>query len=431
MYGMILNIIEASLIIFSMYFCTEKRYGKTVSIIIAVLFTAGLSLLINHTSILNMMTFPYLFLELIYNFIFLSIISEESLAYRLFIATVPLNVIGIEKTIQNMTVCFMFFHKLDYVSLYEQLSEFSILISQYIYFYISVLIVYYVRKIKDRVEDRDYYLLSLLFTMCCFISLILENTAMNTDNADYYLAGGAYLILLFIIVLIFLFVSVYRHSRNESRQKLELEIMEKQISSNEEMLKTQKELYEIKHDIKHFMNILKNNNLSDIENAQDLIQKYDSVNRKTIIPVTTISNPINYVLNIKREEAINKGIDVVLMLNVVSEIKIDDDDLILILSNLLDNAIEHIGIEKKMIVEMKDVNEMFMIKITNSIDLPVLTDKGTFINENREGHGYGIRTVRMLVEKYDGFINFVQDSDNFTATVLLKRNDFINNQKVS
>ena len=63
---------------------------------------------------------------------------------------------------------------------------------------------------------------------------------------------------------------------------------------------------------------------------------------------------------------------------------------------------------------------MFMIHVTNSIDLPVLDHNGE-ISRNRmeDGHGYGIRTVEKILEKYDGFVSFNENDLDFIATALV------------
>lgn len=49
---------------------------------------------------------------------------------------------------------------------------------------------------------------------------------------------------------------------------------------------------------------------------------------------------VNTILNEKYNEMMDKGIIFVFRINDLSSIKIEDEDLVVILSNLLDNAIE-------------------------------------------------------------------------------------------
>ena len=158
------------------------------------------------------------------------------------------------------------------------------------------------------------------------------------------------------------------------------------------------------------------------ETVQDTISQYEELVRNVPVPITTLSPAINHVLNIKREEALRKGIDFTASLNITHDINMEDSDLYLLLSNLLDNAIKHIGILKHIRVEMNDVEKMFRIRISNSIAHAVLDKNGNFISSSKDiEHGYGIRTVESIVSKYDGFISYAEENGELTISVMVEK----------
>ena len=114
----------------------------------------------------------------------------------------------------------------------------------------------------------------------------------------------------------------------------------------------------------------------------------------------------------------------------------EDDELYLVLANLLDNAIEHIGMRKRIYLEVRDVSDMLMIRITNSVDLQVLNDREEFIRYfHDEKHGYGVPTVKKILENNGGFLRYHQDESGLVATAMTPvksiRSDNVEDQRMS
>ncbi|MBQ6334254.1 MAG: GHKL domain-containing protein [Erysipelotrichaceae bacterium] len=226
---------------------------------------------------------------------------------------------------------------------------------------------------------------------------------------------------MFIILIVYLFVSIYRHSTTETKQQIELDILRSQQASSRKLLDAQSDLYQLRHDMKHFIQALKNPDIIQSPNTiNNMISQYEELVKNVPVPITTLSPAINHVLNIKREEAIRKGIDFAVSLNITHDIDMEDSDLYLLISNLLDNAVEHIGMLKHIRVEMSDVGKMFRIKISNSIDHPVLDEKGNFISTGKDPeHGYGIKTVEDIISRYNGYIAYNDENGELMVSIMI------------
>ena len=97
-----------------------------------------------------------------------------------------------------------------------------------------------------------------------------------------------------------------------------------------------------------------------------------------------------------------------------------------IFGNALDNAIEYESkideIEKRLIkVSVFSENRFLMIHISNYCEQPVLIahDNLETTKENPEMHGFGIKGIRLAVEKYDGHINIKQENKWFNVSILI------------
>lgn len=94
--------------------------------------------------------------------------------------------------------------------------------------------------------------------------------------------------------------------------------------------------------------------------------------------------------------------------------------LVSLLTNIIDNAIEnnfHKDIPVK--VSIKIHNDYFRIIVKNSIDV----NKSNFFKELKtnksRGHGYGTRIIKSIAEKYNGYADFLIESDQFICDVIL------------
>lgn len=421
MFEYTINTFESLLVTVVLYnLCRRKRTERIKYFIAFCFFLFQFSFItgINHFSMTESV---FEFIELLVSFTYVSLISTDSVAYKFFICAIPYNVIGIENTIQNTTVSYILFHKIDYYLLAERYRIINVLISQLIHVVLFYFIIRIVNRIELTIKDRDYYLLGFIFYICNFMTICFETLGYHFENQDLFMLLGIYSIVMFIILIVYLFVSIYRHSTTETKQQIELDILRSQQASSRKLLDAQSDLYQLRHDMKHFIQALKNPDIIQSPNTiNNMISQYEELVKNVPVPITTLSPAINHVLNIKREEAIRKGIDFAVSLNITHDIDMEDSDLYLLISNLLDNAVEHIGMLKHIRVEMSDVGKMFRIKISNSIDHPVLDEKGNFISTGKDPeHGYGIKTVEDIISRYNGYIAYNDENGELMVSIMI------------
>lgn len=132
----------------------------------------------------------------------------------------------------------------------------------------------------------------------------------------------------------------------------------------------------------------------------DLNKEPDAINTNNVI--------VNAILNTKYQEMTDKGIVFVFRLNDLSDLGMRDEDVVTILSNLLNNAIEACEQCKgKRIIRLKFVKETdrIIIAVKNTFEQTLRYENGEIRStksENQEEHGIGIRNIERIVEKYKG-----------------------------
>ena len=132
---------------------------------------------------------------------------------------------------------------------------------------------------------------------------------------------------------------------------------------------------------------------------------------------------VNTILNEKYDEMMRKGIVFVFRINDLSQIPMENEDLVVLLSNILDNAIEA--------CEKCDGDRIIRMKFMMEGDLVVLSVKntsngswnGVIGQSTKESytseHGIGIRNIENTVEKYNGTYSIKSKEDEFYFAILI------------
>ena len=135
---------------------------------------------------------------------------------------------------------------------------------------------------------------------------------------------------------------------------------------------------------------------------------------------------INSVLNAKRLAAKNGGIEFQARVSVPEKLRVDDVDLCALLGNALDNAIEACMKcpEGSRYVNgvIKAEKGILAVRIENPADgevqlvngnLPATTKKAS------QGHGFGLRSMKEIAERYGGSLELSMSDDGTEAVLLV------------
>lgn len=121
-----------------------------------------------------------------------------------------------------------------------------------------------------------------------------------------------------------------------------------------------------------------------------------------------VNHPIlNVVLNQKCRLAKRKDISFLFYANDLSDLWLEEQDVVSLLSNLLDNAIEaceKLESERKIWVKLVREKRQFVLSIRNTVPEPVdiQNDEIPTSKEDKVKHGIGLKNVQMILNKYEG-----------------------------
>ena len=265
-------------------------------------------------------------------------------------------------------------------------------------------------------------ILGISFISMVCIHIIIYDVILDQYHARLIVAAELGIITLNI-------VSFYMtHSLSKSNAETEnLRMLHQQeeyrINYAENVKEQYEEIRRIRHDMKQNLAVI---SALYREHKYDEASKFAgrvSDNLEKIEMVVDVNNDfINAILNSKLTIASEYGIRV--MCTSSNNIDgIDDIDLCNLLGNILDNAIEAAKCCKNGYIEVSirsDENKVLVI-VSNTISESVIKRNNELksTKKNTQRHGYGVKTIRSIAEKYNGSAKFYEEGELFYCQVMM------------
>ena len=361
------------------------------------------------------------------SYILLSYISYYSKEEKMIFCCIPDLIVGISSNLYVAVIRGIVFPGLSFDAMLESHGEVYVLFATLLQFILFLFSARHIRLLNFRLNFQQSLSAFTALNLCNCMTVCFENVLFDEEQYRFYLALGILIVSVLAVIIYYLLISVSHTNENIYRSKIQSELYQNQKSIAEQTLKTRNELYEIRHDLVHLVRILSKDNVEKTnEEIQRIIHEYESAADSLPVAVKSASKVIDTVTSIKQMDAIDNGIDFKILMNYTNPPAIPDDDMYLILSNLLDNAIKHIGVFGKIEFTVKDIGDHIGIRIANSIDHPVVDTDGNFLHQSFTlNHGLGINMVKRAVEKNNGTLSFFEEQGMLVAAVLLPNTNHI------
>lgn len=258
------------------------------------------------------------------------------------------------------------------------------------------------------------------------LSIFLEILIFEQRHVDTTIASVSLIcILTSNFIMVYLYDSLSKML--EEKTKVELVRREKSYYHNQTELlqKSDRELRQFRHDIKNMLYVMEDMvRNGETEKACNYISKLTEKLNNTKMYSQTGNIAIDSIINYKLTKASENGIKVESDIVIPANIGIEEDDIVIILGNLLDNAIEateRLRDNKYISISFEYEMDNVYITIKNSYDNIVNIVGGKMVTRKSDSllHGIGLESVREVVKKYNGIINFKRSDNQFTADIIL------------
>lgn len=310
-------------------------------------------------------------------------------------------------------------------------SKFSLQTLFYVFIYLDVyLLTYWVtysilgKKVnKKELIIENYYML-IISGVVLLVDIILNAVIVYINdnyNKAYTIVSCIYNLLCCSMVLYIQFsLATNKHLKSELQTTMQL------LKQAEDQYKSSKENVDIInlkcHDLKHQLTEYAKNGKLDSEllgELENVINIYDST-------IKTGNEALDLILSEKSLICQKKDIKLTCLADCSKLNFINKTDLYSLFGNLIDNAMEAVykiqDVDKRHInLVVKNVNSFVSISIDNYYEGNiVLLDNGLpkTTKEDKDYHGYGMKSIQLIVNKYDGDLNISLDNNVFSLFIM-------------
>lgn len=280
-----------------------------------------------------------------------------------------------------------------------------------------------VREKLREVHIVKYTLVILIIIAMCIISACMQGLVLGESTY-----GTRRLVIIACIVLAFFVVSLCILYINvaDSRKKLaeinalNEKCIEYQKNYYTSIMKKDEELRAFKHDVnKHIAALrvlLREKRYEEMEEYIDVTGEHS----KTDYIYKTGNLIADYIINAKVQEVLKQApLTVKIVGKFPRDMKLGNTEICIVLANILDNAkeaiLEYSG-DKILEVEIRNYRERLFITVKNSSPKREY-EYGVSTKKDKENHGYGMKNVHRIIEKYDGSIEMKWEENMFITEI--------------
>ena len=430
-FELVVNLFQSAIVLQTIRaFLKDKRTGKKANLTY-ILFVAILFLELSFVNFIVPFEGIGIIISILIIYIYSLINLKGTFMQKMFWSIfVMLLIMGITIVVLSIEGCIIGKGYLNLVIQKDLYRFVGVVIIQIVLFYLTRFMIKRTKKDSTySLKWNEWFVLLIIpvisiFTMS-FVSLIIINIEDQLSPMQHIFSILSILGILMTNSLVYV---LYVNMQKDHAKQLEYSILQQAFKSQEKSVEETKILYQsvrsIRHDLKqHFQVALTMLHSGKINEAVDYMEKYnDTVLDGISNKVFCDNDVVNYIINSKSKICSDRHIKIYIY--IANEIpEFSDLDLCVLLGNALDNAIEGVSGEgnNEIYLELRNVDNFFMISVKNTIINSVLEDNPNLIStkNEKEVHGLGILSMKEVVQKYNGSIEFYESDNKFCCDMLL------------
>ena len=285
---------------------------------------------------------------------------------------------------------------------------------------------YFVKLLPPEKFFADYGALVAFLPMIMTLGVILLWSQEPMSHSWQERFSRFYLPFVFFFFYRYILLT-NEHLQEEKLAKQNFRLMKEQLTAlseyNRLMQESREQILIMRHDLRHDFRLIYTMLQSDnVEEAKNYINKAKKLLGSTSIKDYCSQPLINAALSVYISRAEKLGIKINHKINLPKELSIDERDFALLISNLLENAInassrQENPAQKQISIAIQTVNGQCVLKIENFSDETVIFDEKNYPQASNEGHGLGMASIKLFSEKYDAYTDFEQSGGIFKVTM--------------
>lgn len=409
-----------------LFYKRRFRFKYSVEIVIVVT-TAFLSLINYNFSISTNMKlyFAYYLFLIILNII----IFEGNPFSKIFTCLVMVGFIGISELISVALIIVITKIDISEINNNGTGRYLAVFLSQILIFFIYTIMKKRANKDKMNLNNNIYYIMigSILFLTVAVVLSVIWIYGNLPDISDEI---KDMMVLLTLCVSLLSLISIAMSTKiindMEEKHKLDLELQHIKFEQEyfSDVNSALDDLRILKHDMRGELAIIHGyNEMNQRDKIRNHIEKKLSEMDVQLIPKMDNDNIITSFLNFKLKEAKINDISFEIKSGLTEEnkINIDKEDICRILNNVINNAIEACNKceEKYIKLSLDMIDKCLIIKSENPYkgEIKKVGHHILTIKKDKTNHGYGLKSIKGIVEKYGGNVNINYDNNVFNIEV--------------
>lgn len=287
-----------------------------------------------------------------------------------------------------------------------------------------------------RIFEKELFVFSLTgewvaFSLIPIGSLLFLEGIMRKFSMNGLTSNGRILTLLFIAIANLSAFSVLCDLMHRQMYLLREEIIKKdteeKIKAYELLARQLEEQRKKSHEFQNYIHCLYV--LLETEKYRELREYVTNLRegfgKREEILCTTGHVILDAIVNAKCREAASQNIQVCMQTDALDNFRMLDDDVVVLVSNLFNNALEAAGQcrENRYIRgEITQREQTFFLRLTNSytnVLHPCGKGYQTTKTEQKDDHGYGLRNIYAIVEKYGGSCVISHNESEFKIQIAI------------
>lgn len=303
-----------------------------------------------------------------------------------------------------------------------------LIISKVVLFGLLGLILLLTRKNKTELHSNEWIAFSAVFAATLLSGICVYENELGGENKIIFFTLTVAGLIIINIISFYMLVRISREHKENIRKSMLLVQINEQTNNLDEMRRMYDELRKMRHNIKGQLGTVSELIRSGKnEQALSFLENAGISQAEMNVLVYTDNDILNAILGFLSGKCSASGIT--LRTNVMSSdiSRFSAADISIILTNLITNAIEASARShgEEILLELSVQRNYYCIRVANQIEKSVLESNPMLITTKKDktAHGFGVASIKMLAEKYNGMTSFYERNGQFIADVWLKLSD--------
>lgn len=292
---------------------------------------------------------------------------------------------------------------------------------------LAVFLAWILRHLRKKgslgTQRNKWVQLSILFPTASAVMLaILFYTSPRNNDVSLSIFVFAGILMIANIAMIYVINSIEKATEQEQ----DLRLLRQQISIQTENYGALKKNYSIQrkstHEFERHIQVLRTLlDREEYESARVYIRQLQADRTLKVFSISSQNPVIDVVLNQKHQVAQEHSIKMQVKVNNLSSIEIRTNELVVLLSNLLDNAIEaclKITNNREIVCSIVKEDSIYISIRNTSVPVTILHGEIATTKQDATEHGYGLPAVKYILSQLnaeytfayqDGWFQFVAE----------------------